>query len=62
MANKANKPCKHRNPMFNHPLMKKGCVHGKTTKALRQKEKMELKREYPVIWALIESLNNRVFA
>ncbi len=53
---------KHRNPMFNNPLIKKRCPHGGSTKSLHQENKMKVKREYPVIWTLEQSVNNSVFA
>ena len=35
-----------RNPLHNHPLMKRGGVHGKTNKAQRQQERQALKRQW----------------
>jgi len=39
-----------RNPLFNHPLMKKGSVHQKNNKVKRQAEKTQLRKEwyYPI--------------
>ena len=38
---------KYRNPLHDHPLLHKGAPHGKTTKAKRRAEKIQLRREYP---------------
>ncbi len=35
-----------RNPLFNHPLMKKSHVHDKSTKAKRRNEKVKLARDW----------------
>ena len=35
-----------RNPLFNHPLMKKGCVHKKSDKAQRKTDKAQLRKEW----------------
>ncbi len=35
-----------RNPLHNHPLLRKGGTHKKTNAALRQKEKTALKKEW----------------
>ena len=35
-----------RNPYHDHPLMKRGEVHGKTNKARRAKDKRALQREW----------------
>ena len=35
-----------RNPLHNHPLMKRGGVHGKSGKAQRQQDKQVLKRQW----------------
>jgi len=35
-----------RNPLFNHPLMKKGCVHQKNNKSKRQLDKVQLRKEW----------------
>ena len=40
------KPQRPRNPLAHHPLMRKGEVHGKSKKAQRRAEKVQLKREY----------------
>ena len=39
-----------RNPLFNHPLMKKGSVHQKNNKTKRQADKTQLRKEwyYPI--------------
>lgn len=39
------KKSKHRNPFAFDPIMKKGGVHEKTTKAKRKASKQEMKRE-----------------
>ena len=44
MANKATP--RKRNPLHNHPLLLKGGVHRKTNKAIRQKEKANMKKEW----------------
>lgn len=38
---------KPRNPFNQHPLMRKGCVHQKSNKALRNLNKRSLKKEWP---------------
>ena len=50
---------KPRNPLHNHPLMKKGGVHDKTNKAKRKKLKQRLKKEwcYSVSLILVPSNN-----
>ena len=35
-----------RNPLHNHPLLKKGGVHKKSTKAIRQADKVKIKKEW----------------
>ena len=35
-----------RNPMHNHPLLRKGGIHKKTNKTLRSKEKIMIKKEW----------------
>ncbi len=35
-----------RNPFHNHPLLRKGGRHIKTNKALRQKDKVKMKKEW----------------
>ena len=40
-------PPKVRNPVARSPLMKKGGAHGKTTRARRRLEKMELAKADP---------------
>ena len=35
-----------RNHLFNHPLMKKGCMHQKSNKSKRQDEKANLRKEW----------------
>ncbi len=35
-----------RNPLFNHPLMKKSHVHDKSNKAKRRNEKVKLARDW----------------
>ena len=49
MARKKNRVVKlspPRNPLFNHPLMKKSHVHDKSTKAKRRNEKVKLARDW----------------
>lgn len=36
---------RERNWLARHPLMMKGCAHGKTGKAIRRNQKMKLKSE-----------------
>lgn len=40
----------HRDPLFNHPLMKKGSVHQKNNKTKCQADKAQLRKEwyYPI--------------
>ena len=37
---------KTRNPLHDHPLMKRGGVHGKSNKALRQQDRQALRRQW----------------
>ena len=39
-------PPKPRNPFIQHLVMRKSSVHGKTKKAIRQQEKIQLKKDY----------------
>lgn len=43
---------KLRNQWHDHPLLRKGGVHAKTHKALRKKEKQNLRKEWRCQWAL----------
>ncbi len=44
MSKKA-KLCR-RNPLYNHPLLFKGCVHRKNNKSKRRMEKVKMKKEW----------------
>ena len=46
---------RQRNPLHDHPLLKKGGVHQKTRKAMRKRDKQAIKREWadPVSSAVI---------
>ena len=49
MARKKNRAIKlspPRNPLFNHPLMRKSHVHDKSNKAKRRNEKVKLARDW----------------
>ena len=47
MKMKRVKPApKPRNPFYQHPLMRKGAVHQKSNKALRNQNKRSLRREW----------------
>lgn len=35
-----------RNPLHNHPLLRKGGVHRKTNKSMRSKDKVNMKKEW----------------
>lgn len=35
-----------RNPLHNHPLLRKGGIHKKTNKALRRKERVDTNKEW----------------
>jgi len=35
-----------RNPLFNHPLMKKSCIHQKNNKTKRKADKAQLRKEW----------------
>lgn len=45
---KAMAPPKRRNPLHDHPLLRKSAVHGKTRKAERRAERVSRAREWPV--------------
>ena len=40
------KQARNRNPLHNHPLLKKGGVHKKTNKAVRKHNKQSIKKEW----------------
>jgi hypothetical protein len=44
---------KTRNPLHDHPLMRKGGVHEKTYKTMRKYEKQKLKREWSCLMVFI---------
>ena len=46
MAKKQVNTLRIRNPLFNHPLMKKGGVHNKSNKSKRQVNKNKLRKEW----------------
>ncbi|MCP4042978.1 MAG: hypothetical protein GY731_13655 [Gammaproteobacteria bacterium] len=43
-------PIKRRNPLHDAPLLRKGAVHGKTSKAQRRKDKVTLRKEWCSPW------------
>ncbi len=45
-----------RNPLFNHPLMKKSHIHDKSNKAKRRNEKVKLARDWYSQSALIQTV------
>lgn len=45
---------KPRNPLHDHPLMRKGGVHEKSDKVKRKAEKQKLKREWGCLMAFTE--------
>ena len=47
-----------RNPLHNHPLMRKGGVHQKPDKAKRQHEKHKIRKEWGCLMALLSLLLN----
>ncbi len=49
-----------RNPLHNHPLLRKGTVHEKSNKAKRRKEKMNLRRECSSLIELVVTLFEKV--
>lgn len=55
-------PGKPRNPLHNHPLMRKGGVHKQSQKALRHQEKQKLKKEWGYLIALITGAINQLYS
>lgn len=52
------KKVKKRNPLHDHPLLRKGGVHRKTNKAVRKHDKQSIKKE----WSDLILFNQVVFS
>lgn len=49
---------KVRNPLHDHPLLKKGGTHEKSKKTLRRKDRQQLKKEWFALMVITHSLMN----